>query len=177
MGERRPQAYVILGLLMEGAKHGYDLHRSELLRIWSIPMSQLYNLLKRLEAQGMIRSSVHSQGNRPDKKVYHLTQQGREVLLRWTKHPTEKIRHIRTEFLAKLYLIHRLGLKTERDLIHAQLKVCRERRERFLQAPPPREPFEGLVLRYRLAMIDATIRWLKTCLPTLKGEQNVEKST
>lgn len=164
-----PQDYVILGLLMEGAKHGYEIHQSELFSIWSIPMSQLYILLKRLEGEGMIRSSLTVQENRPGKRVYTVTEKGRAAFLDWVYRPSEKIRNIRIEFLAKLYMIHKLHLDMSEALVDAQIKVCVKRKSRLNEMKGKEgDSFEGLVKLYRNTMIDATIQWLKSCRGVLE---------
>ena len=168
-----PQSYLILGLLLEGEKHGYEIHQSRLLGIWGIPMSQLYSLLKRLEKEGMIRARMAFQENRPGKKVYALTEEGRKSFLGWVQHPCEKIRNIRTEFLAKLYIIHRLRLGIGRRLVEEQIGVCRRRREKLRGETHKADSFETLIQRYRLTMIDATIHWLKTCKDTFEGMKDV----
>jgi len=166
-----PQAYVILGLLMERDQHGYDLHRSEIFRIWSLPMSQLYNLLKRLEKEGLIRSSLTPQPTRPGKRVFSLTDLGKEIFLEWVEHPSEKIRNIRTEFLAKLYMNDRLRLGLEERLITAQIQVCLQKKTYF-QGILDQETgrLNRLVLSYRITMIDAVIRWLENSQHLLKGK-------
>ncbi len=168
-----PQAYVILGLLMEGDQHGYDLHRSEIFRIWSLPMSQLYNLLKRLEKEGLIRSSITHQTTRPGKRIFSLTDRGKSAFLGWVQHPSEKIRNIRTEFLAKLYMNDRLGLGLERDLIESQIRICLQKRE-HIQALLNQESgrFNRLVLSYRITMIEAAIHWLEDSKHLLKGKED-----
>lgn len=164
-----PQAYVVLGLLMEGARHGYEIHRSELFGIWFIPMSQLYILLKRLEGEGMIRSSLTVQENRPGKRVYELTEKGRAAFLDWVCRPCEKIRNIRMEFLAKLYMIHRLHLDVGEALVDAQMKVCVKLKNRLNETKCEKgDSFEGLVKLYRNTMIDATIQWLESCRGVLE---------
>ncbi len=163
MKEQTSRRFLILGLLLEGTKHGYELHRSDLLRIWGIPMSQLYNLLKRLEKEGLVQASVEMQENRPGRKTYALTEAGRLAFLDWVQSPVEKMRDIRTEFLAKLYMVYRLNLGIGKRLVREQVRVCERRREMLAEKPPGAEPFEALVQRYRLTMIDATIGWLATC--------------
>jgi len=163
------QSYLILGLLLEGEKHGYEIHQSRLLGIWGIPMSQLYSLLKRLEKEGMIRATMAFQENRPGKKVYALTEEGRKAFLGWVQRPSEKIRNVRTEFLAKLYIIYRLRLGIGKRLVEEQVEVCKKRREMFRKDNRDTEPFEALVQQYRLTMIDATIRWLETCKVLFEG--------
>ena len=163
MKEQTSRRFLILGLLLEGTKHGYELHRSHLLRIWGIPMSQLYNLLKRLEKEGLVQASVEMQENRPGRKTYALTEAGRLAFLDWVQSPVEKMRDIRTEFLAKLYMVYRLNLGIGKRLVQEQVRVCERRREMLAGKLPGAEPFEALVQRYRLTMIDATIGWLATC--------------
>ena len=171
MKKLTPQSYLILGLLFEGTRHGYEIRKSELLQIWGIPMSQLYNLLKRLERRGMIRAEMTFQENRPGKRVYRLTDEGRRFFLEWVQRPSEKVRDIRTEFLAKLYMVYRLRLGIGRRLIREQIEACRKRREELLRERKVEGPFEELVRRYRLSMIDATIGWLKSC-EELFGEEH-----
>ena len=167
------QSHLIFGLLLEGAKHGYEIHQSELFRIWGIPMSQLYSLLKRLEREGMVSASMKFQENRPYKKVYSLTEEGRKAFMEWVQQPSEKIREVRTEFLAKLYIIYRLRLGIGRRLIEIQIKVCRDRKEFLSRNHHGNDPFESLVQRYRLNMIDATIRWLQDCRRLFEEVKNV----
>ena len=164
-----PQAHVILGLLMEGDQHGYDLYRSELLQIWSIPMSQLYSLLKRLEKAGKIHVKRIIQENRPGKKVYSLTPEGRRSFLEWVQRPSEKIRNIRTEFLAKLSFVYRLHLDIGERLVEDQITVCTRRRKALRQRVCGVDPFEKVVQQYRFAMIDATIQWLGMCRKLFEG--------
>ena len=165
-----PQRYLILGLLVEGEKHGYEIQKSKLLRVWGIPTSQLYNLLKRLEKEGAISSTMAFQKNRPGKRVYALTEEGRKAFLEWVQHPCEKIRDIRTEFLAKLYIIHHLSLGIGRRLVEEQIKVCINRRDQIRRERGTADPFETLVRQYRFTMIAATIRWLNSCKEIFGGE-------
>ncbi len=170
--ESTPQSYVILGLLMDGAKHGYEIHRSKLLQIWSIPMSQLYILLKRLEEAGKIHVTRTVQENRPEKKVYTLTPEGRRSFLEWVRRPSEKIRNIRTEFLAKLSFVYRLRLEIGERLVEDQITVCKRRREVLRYRTRGLDPFEKVIQQYRFAVIDATIQWLENCLILLEEEKN-----
>ena len=56
--------YVLLGTLMPGPKHGYEI--SQFLGIglgytWQVDTSQFYNLFKRLEWEGLVNSSLKTQ--------------------------------------------------------------------------------------------------------------------
>jgi DNA-binding PadR family transcriptional regulator len=165
MKELSDQEFVVLGIIMDGATHGYEICQSELNHIWHIPISQTYALLRRLEQEKMVTFHLARQGHRPQKKVYALTNEGRMAFLSWVKNPAEKIRNIRTEFLSKLFLIRRLRLDVGTSLIMAQLKICKERKKHLNgNIPAGAGTFENMVSLYRHTMIDATIHWLKGCL-------------
>ena len=77
---------VVLGLLMEEPRHGYDLQRliqeRRMDEYINLAASSMYKVLNRLEAAGDIESRPETVGNRPERQVYHITPQGEERLKR-----------------------------------------------------------------------------------------------
>ena len=97
---------VLLGLLMSRPRHGYELYQTfeaELGRVWQIGMSQLYAHLHQLEETGQVAAHTEPQEGRPPRKVYHLTESGRAAFEEWLRRPAPYVRHLRVEFLARLY--------------------------------------------------------------------------
>lgn len=170
MSERRrlSMEQVLLGFLMGGAAHGYELHgrvAEDLGRIWTMGVSNIYGALKRLEQAGQVESTLTPQENRPPRKVYRITPAGRSSFLDWIERPVPNIRDMRVEFPAKLYFFHALGLEGARELIVAQEAVCRERIERLERRVArcgPRD-FDRLVFDFRRRQIEAILAWLKHC--------------
>jgi DNA-binding PadR family transcriptional regulator len=165
---RLPLEQALLGFLMQGPLHGYDLHRraeDELGRIWHMGISNVYGTLKRLEQTGHVESTLSPQESRPPRKVYCITLTGRESFLAWVRQPVPAIRRMRVEFLAKLYFLHTLGLEGAEALIAGQEAVCRERLERFGHDAAQCEPgdFDRLVFDFRLRQIEAILEWLAAC--------------
>lgn len=80
-----------LGLVAIGPASGYELvafaDRS-IAYFWSIPRSQLYRELARLEELGLIAGTHVPQTSAPDKRIYEITAAGREVLTAWAESPT-----------------------------------------------------------------------------------------
>ncbi len=152
-------------------RHGYELHQEfgrELGRVWQIGLSQLYAQLKQLEEAGLVEAQVEPQPDRPARKVYHLTPDGRDVFLAWVRQPTPYLRHIRVEFLARLYFFRRLALDGLADLVAAQQAVCREQVARFDQlAAEAEDAFRRCVLEFRRGQLQAVIHWLDRCLEIL----------
>jgi DNA-binding PadR family transcriptional regulator len=99
--------YAILGLLAREALSGYDLTQRMKGRVgyfWSARHSQIYPELARLEDGGFVTHSVVEQRERPDKKVYEITDVGLEALKDWvTQPPPEK--PTRDELTLKAYSV------------------------------------------------------------------------
>jgi PadR family transcriptional regulator AphA len=168
MSERKrlPLEQALLGLLMQGPMHGYDLHRrakEELGRIWHIGISNIYGALKQLEETGHVESTLSPQDSRPARKIYRITRSGRKSFRDWVRQPTATMRRLRVEFLAKLYFFHTLGMKGMDKLITAQKTVCQERiaqLERSATERPPQD-FDRLVFDFRRRQIKAILSWLE----------------
>ena len=123
---KSPTEYVVLGALMSGARHGYEIMRflcCALEATWRLSTSQLYVLLKRLEQEGCLESLSESQGTRPPKRVFNLTRAGRKAFLEWLSSPVEHVRDFRMEFLCKMFFSDSLSLAGAHELVEAQIRV------------------------------------------------------
>src|SRR5215213_6041232 len=77
----------ILGLLAWKVEAtGYELQKlasGSVGFIWAPARSQLYAVLKRLDADGLVRGRRVKQSDRPDKRLFSLTEAGRSALASW----------------------------------------------------------------------------------------------
>ncbi len=161
---------VLLGLLYPGPKHGYELHQEftqSLGAVWQLGLSQMYAHLKALEDEGLVVCQTEIQPNRPARKVYTITESGRERFRQWLHEPTPHIRGIRLEFLSRILLFNKLGLPGLGDLVDRQKALCEARAESFSRlAAETADPFLRLVYEFRKGQVEAVIHWLDTCLET-----------
>lgn len=70
---------LLLGLLRSHEMHGYQLNEMLAERaVTAVPLSKAnaYKLLKKLEADGFVRSYEEQAGNRPPRRVYGITPAG-----------------------------------------------------------------------------------------------------
>jgi DNA-binding PadR family transcriptional regulator len=160
--------YAVLGFLAQQPAHGYDLHQrllSELGQVWHIGQSQLYNLLKRLEAQGDIVAALQEQSRLPDRRVFHLTGQGRARFEKWMETPTgSSVRAIRVEFITRLYFARLQNPDLAARLILVQMDETRlglERLRRKLENLPPEQLFNRLGLELRVRQLNSVLDWLE----------------
>ena len=78
--------HAILGFLNYSPLSGYDLKKAfdvSVKHFWPADQSQIYRTLTRLTENGWAEMEVVEQTERPDRKVYHITEAGRAELLHW----------------------------------------------------------------------------------------------
>ncbi|MBD2692392.1 PadR family transcriptional regulator [Anabaena catenula] len=98
-----PQA--ILTCLIEAPHSGYDLSKvfSESVGyFWHASQQQIYRELGKLETQGFIVSEIIPREGRLDKKIYTITELGKQHLVEWMKKPSEPD-VIREDILVKIF--------------------------------------------------------------------------
>jgi PadR family transcriptional regulator, regulatory protein AphA len=82
--------HAILGFLNYHPYSGYDLKKifdSSVQHFWLADQSQIYRTLNRLTDKGYVEMEKVSQEDRPDRKVYHITEAGRAELIQWLAAP------------------------------------------------------------------------------------------
>jgi DNA-binding PadR family transcriptional regulator len=98
-------AYVVLGLLASyGPATPYDLKRwvdDSIGYFWSFPRAQLYVEPERLAAQGLLTERREGSGRR--RRVFSLTDTGRQVLQDWIRTPDSAQVELRDPGLLKLF--------------------------------------------------------------------------
>ncbi len=151
--------------------HGYDLYKQlgsieEVSLVWHIKQSQLYALLDKLAVAGRLIATVVPGEAHLQRKEYALTETGRRAFLAWRSSPVEHGRDMRQEFLAKLYFALRAEPEVALRLVAAQRDACQTWRVGFQQSLAQAKagpPYERLVLEFRLAQVEAMLKWLATC--------------
>ncbi|MBW4642202.1 MAG: PadR family transcriptional regulator [Goleter apudmare HA4340-LM2] len=123
-------AHVILGLLQQQERTGYDLKTSCfddcIAHLWQADQAQIYRTLNKLEAQGWIRCTVEIQHDRPNRKVYSVTAKGEAELVQWLQtHQTPPI--AREPLLVQLYFAAQLPNEAIAHLLEQELAVHREK--------------------------------------------------
>lgn len=104
--ELTPTSYIVLGLLsmFNGEATPYDLKRMTAVSVgqfWTLPHSQLYSEPARLARGGYVTEDQEQSGRR--RKLYSLTDTGREALEEWLHVFTPEPYMLRDPALLKLF--------------------------------------------------------------------------
>ncbi|MBT8081566.1 MAG: PadR family transcriptional regulator [Gammaproteobacteria bacterium] len=99
---------VCLGMLTEGPASGYDLKKqfeSSFAHFFAAGYGSIYPALASLAEQGLVDCEEIPQEGKPDRKVYCISDAGRQHLLEALRNTTP-CHKIRSEFLAMLCFAH-----------------------------------------------------------------------
>jgi DNA-binding PadR family transcriptional regulator len=159
---------VLLALLAKEACHGYELRARLQLALGplaeALNAGQVYVTLTRLEKAGLVTSERIGQTDRPDRKVYELTDAGRARVMEWLE-DTSWSKPAPAEFHLKLVAAAAAGLGDPVRLVdaqrHALLAGLAAAQRAALVEPDGSVAallLEGVVLR-----LQADLRWLEAC--------------
>ncbi len=163
--------HAILGLLAEAPGHGYDLRaafETQLAPQSRLNYGQVYTTLERLQRDGLVANEVVSQTERPDKKVYSVTDRGRGELAGWLTQPSKLELDLRNETYLKIMLARRLEGFDPLETIAIERRACLERMHDVAQARAKTgssaEPFgTRVLLDLALLRLEAFSKWLERC--------------
>jgi PadR family transcriptional regulator, regulatory protein AphA len=139
-------SYIVLGMLdLAEPATPYDLKRFaqvSTVNFWSVPHSQLYKECARLASEGLLSEEQEQTGRR--RRVYRLTQSGREALNAWRSAPTDELYEARDPGILKLFFggDHAILAASQLKLHEQQLSAF----EQFLS------DFESMPSGMRLAL-------------------------
>jgi len=97
--------HALLGFINYGPMTGYELKKffdTSVAHFWNAELSQIYPGLKQLESEGLVEMKVEVQEDRPNRKVYSITESGRRELLDWLAQPAER-EQVREPILIKVF--------------------------------------------------------------------------
>jgi len=169
----------ILGILANEPVHGYELKskfESHILPDDSLNYGQVYATLERLRRDGLVGQHLIEQDERPDKKVYSLTEAGERELREWLATPTKVELDLRNEIFLKIMVARRVGWTTPESVLHVERRACMERMHEMNQAMV-RAGREGapiqtrMLLELALLRLEANAKWFDRCEELLAKER------
>jgi DNA-binding PadR family transcriptional regulator len=174
--------FLFLALLGAGPAHGYDLKRAYDARfgaIWGrLNIGQVYTTMARLERDGYVAHETVAQGDRPDKKVYEITELGRKALAAWMGEADDPPA-VKSDLVLKLVAAQLTGTDPAPILARQRQRYLQSLRDLDALAPPSdgddaeHDVVEALLVEGAALHLDAELRWLDLCERRLRelGDQ------
>lgn len=186
--------YGILGLLTYSPMNGYQLKTlfgKSIKHIWAASLSQIYRELKSLEENDFVSSHIVHQKDRPDKKMYVLTQKGRSAFEKWLASPIKKaISPKRDEFMLRVFFganinkkdliehfdiflkeIEKYEMITDNNSKREHIKLLEQITKNSPQGTQSLEKREELYWKFTVRRVELTMQaikqWARECIEEL----------
>jgi DNA-binding PadR family transcriptional regulator len=163
-----------LAVLTQGDASGYEIKKTleepPLGQFQDTGFGSIYPALTRLTEDGLVQGTQMAQEKRPDKKVYSITEAGRQALIAALMEPPSADK-FRSDFLFVLFLGHLLADRHVAALVDQRIAYYEAQIERMEGCSAEhRPPGQQLVHGFGLALYRAAAGYLRENRDLLGGE-------
>ena len=181
--------HAILGFLNYHPYTGYDLKKifdSSVQHFWPADQSQIYRTLNRLTDKGFAEMEKVPQEDRPDRKVYHITEAGRAELIQWLSGPPP-MDSPRSAPLIQVFFAGQLSDEEVLAKFEGYAAIMRAFLDQYDQVPDHLGPFQDeipsprehffwlLTLENGVRNMRANLEWAESVIERIKSGQVPEK--
>jgi len=182
----------ILGLLTYRPMTGYDLKKifdRPISQVWSASLSQIYRELSILQKKGYVSSTVQKQEDRPDKRIYSITEQGKMVFQDWLSDFPENLSFPkRDEFMLRIFF----GSKLEKEELIKQFRRFILQKQEYLgvlteieknfkeystkfnvESEEKEKIFWHFTIKRAIMSIEVLTKWAEECINELESREIV----
>ena len=162
--------YAMLGFLNYQPFSGYELKSTfdnSVRHFWPADQAQIYRTLAELAEEGWATMEVVPQEDRPNKKVYHITEAGREALRGWLVTPLPLQDH-RSAELIQVFFAGQLSDEEALAMFERFAQQYRAVLATYSQIPEQIKAYEEMIGSSREAFF-----WLLTLEHGIRSTQSV----
>lgn len=178
----------LLGLLNYGSMTGYELDKAfkaSLSFFWQAKTSQVYRELNAMEQSGWLISNQIIQTDKPNKRVYTITEKGKEELLHWLSLSETDIADamcVKSAFLMRVFFAGETSMEQSLQMLREYRQKCLESKESLkaayaasseygmMMGNDTRARFWDISILYGEAFYDAGIAWAENAITILEGK-------
>ncbi|MEJ7797400.1 MAG: PadR family transcriptional regulator [Solirubrobacteraceae bacterium] len=162
--------HVLLGLLTDGERHGYELKREHDARFPAarpLAFGQVYATLERLRNRGLVSAATTVKVDGPERIPYAMTPAGREEFQRWLTEVEPPSPFVSNPLSVKVTLalltadeaLAQDFLRRQRDAHLARMREYTSRKSDRASSL-----VEVLAADYALTHLDADLRWIDAAM-------------
>lgn len=167
--------HILLGLLADSSRHGYDLKREYDERFPAarpLAFGQIYATLARLQKKNWVVEAGVERVDGPDRTTYAITQEGRKELESWLEHIDEPAPFVANPLAAKATIaLCVVDEEAATRYLRRQRSAHLERMRHYTRKKTSADASTAEVLAadYAIAHLDADLRWLDTALERVRA--------
>ncbi len=165
---------VLLGLLREGPKHGYEIKKllaRGIGAVASCDLKSIYYPLRDLEKRGLVVKSSERAGRRPEKFVYRVTRRGEQTFEKLLFGNFLTFHRPLFNVDLSLFFLPQVKLGLARPLLRRRLQGMEKilswlqgRLEKAKQGKEKRSRYLRLILEHQIELTEADIRFTEKLL-------------
>jgi len=177
-------SFGILGFLNYKPMSGYDLVKafeSSLEFFWHVQNSQIYLELKNLEKKGFISGKTVIQSERPNKKIFSITDIGKKEFMNWlAEGGGEDVTHFKSAFLMKVFFSGNMSPVQSADMLRQFKAECEAYLKKMDLVPESiknyganKEAYQTIYWQFTAdfgySFIKTCIAWAERCIGKLEA--------
>jgi len=156
---------------------GYELDKffnKSLGFFWQAQYSQIYSELDKMEKKGWLTSQRVVQEDKPNKRVYSITPEGKTEFRDWLLVPEADIRNslnIRNAFLMRMFFAGETGKEHTLNLLHSFRDMCHARHIAYdgvKEEVAENDAYIKLTALYGEMMNQARLAWVEKAIIILE---------
>ncbi|MBN2281340.1 MAG: helix-turn-helix transcriptional regulator [Candidatus Marinimicrobia bacterium] len=158
----------LLGILNENPNHAYQLEHllqeKNLKDKVDLAFSSIYATLKKLEKRGMVLGHIQKLPKQPEKKIYSITEKGKQELIENLKQNLSKPEFEKSSFELCLHFsnfIPKLELKEILKIYEAELTRMIQNQIKEITILKTEDPVKRALFNRSLKLWQAEKQWLK----------------
>lgn len=162
--------HTLLALLYQQPLHGYELGKQMNAVVSTekdVKPGQIASTLSRLYDANLVDYDVEETSDAPDRKVYHITEEGRRELEEWYLTPEVREYRLGDSFYVKMVLSLVGGPVSPEQVLFAQrrelYKQLHQATELSRQTNPREQLPWFLLLESAIMHLEADLRWIEMC--------------
>jgi DNA-binding PadR family transcriptional regulator len=173
-------AHVVLGLLVAGPRHGYEIkhaHDQRLPQAKPLAFGHVYATLARLARDGLVTEAGEVKAGGPTATAYSLTDEGRATLEHWLADVEPPAPSATSTLLAKVVvaLLVADGDRAREYLIaQRQAHAARLRELTAAKTDPVATLGDVIAADFAITHLDADLRWLQASLDRVAQQDREE---
>ena len=165
---------LLLGLLKESPKHGYDIKIKikEILSLFAgVELKSIYYPLRVLEKKGLVAKRINREGRRPQRLVYALTPKGEARFNELLSSSFLDFRRPQFSLDLSLYFLNFVDPDIARRRLHAReliLKKISDGLQQLISSQKSKKvPALSRILEHNLQMVQTESKFLSDLIKTL----------
>jgi len=170
------QELILLGLLRERPRHGYEIKKQirEILSLFAgVELKSIYYPLRILEKRGLVVQRASKQGRRPQRFVYELTPKGESRFNALLAESLLKLTRPQFSLDVSLYFLRYIKPEVAKRRLHARIYILKKLGQDLSQmlesqsAGCKKDPSLLRILRHNLKMLEAESKFLSEIIRTV----------